>query len=104
VENGRNVGPGRHPSARQRGDVITMLTPGGPLVIVAPDPRARSLIASHLNAVRRYVETGDARRLRRFERLGIRFDDRTTVEFVTDPATIDRLAEGSALHFELYRR
>lgn len=100
----RSVGPGRHPSARPRHDVVTILTPDGPEVVIVSDPKGRSKIARHLNAVRRYVETGDPRRLREFDGVVLQFDDGRRLEFVTDPATLDRLAEGSALHFELYRR
>lgn len=100
----RIVGPGRHPSAGRRDLAITVLTPDGPIVIIAHDKETRSEIARHLNAVRRYVETGDDRRLQRFTSRRITLENGTKLEFVTDRATIDRFAEGSAIHFELYRR
>jgi hypothetical protein len=104
MSKGRRPGAGRHPSAPRRSDAIAILTPDGPVVAIVHNVRVRSEISRHLNAVRRYIETGDARRLRAFKGLRFGLDDDTQLEFVTDPATLDRLAEGSALHFELYRR
>jgi hypothetical protein len=99
----RRLGPGRHPSARRR-NVIAFLTPDGPTYLIVPNPDDRSTIARHLNAVRRYIETGISRDLKRFRGEGLAFADGTRLEFVTDLATIDRLAEGGELHYELYRR
>ena len=100
----RPVGPARHPSAGNRRNIVTVLSPRGPVPVIVPGRRARSLIASHLNAVRRYLELGDDRRLRQFEGRSLKFADGGRLELVTDRATIDRLAEGGAVHFELYRR
>ena len=100
----RQVGPGRHPSAKKRAYAITVLTPDGPMVVIVNNRKTRGEIARHLNAVRRYLEIGDDRRLREFEPSALVLDDGRRLEFVTDRATLDRLAEGSAIHFELYRR
>lgn len=100
----RRVGSGRHPSARRRSKVIRMLTPTGPVLLEVRSRMIRGQIAKHLNAVRRYLEIGDDRKLREFAPLALGLKDGRRIHFVTDPATLDRLAEGAAIHFELYRR
>jgi hypothetical protein len=98
------LGPGRHPSVRYRRRLIAMLTSEGPEYLIVADPSIRSWIARHWNAVRRYVETGDTRRLRVFRGRTVTLSDGSRLEFATDLATIDQLAEGGELHYELYRR
>ncbi len=98
------TGPGRHPSAGPRSNVVALLTPDGPTYLVVPDLDDRSAIAKHTNAVARYVETGISRDVKRFRGTYLLLVDGDRLEFVTDLATIDRLAEGGELHYELYRR
>jgi hypothetical protein len=81
---------------------ITVLTPDGPEVVIISIPETRSLIARHLNAVRRYLELGDDRRLADFEDVVVVVDGRE-IDLVSDPEVIDRLAEGGEVWFELYR-
>ncbi len=81
-----------------------MLTSRGAQYLIVGDPSIRSLIAKHLNSVSRYLETGDPSQLRPFVGRYLVLDDGSRLDFVTDLATIDRLAEGSELHYELYRR
>lgn len=82
---------------------MTVLTREGPVVVVVRDSRTASLLAAHANAVRAYIETGDEERLRRLRRRRIRVGGEE-IALVTDPVVLDRLAAGSELHYELYRR
>lgn len=100
----RRAGAGRHPSARYRRLMIALLTPEGPTYLLVPDPRTRSRIAKHANEVARYLETGVTRGLKRFAGAYLALADGSRLDFVTDLGTIDRLAEGGELHYELYRR
>jgi hypothetical protein len=104
MEKPRKPGAGRHPSARHRRLMIALLTPEGPTYLLVPDPRTRSRIAKHANAVDRYLVTGVTRGLRRFAGAHVVLVDGSRLDFVTDLGTIDRLAEGGELHYELYRR
>lgn len=82
---------------------ITVLTPNGPEVVIISDPGTRSTIARHLNAVRRYLELGDPRRLEELGEVVVVTDDGREIELVTDLAVIDYLARGGEVWFELYR-
>lgn len=82
---------------------ITVLTPDGPTVATVTKQADRSRVAKHLNSVRRYLELGDDRRLREFDGATVETASGERLELVTDLATIDRLAEGGEVWFELYR-
>ena len=99
----RRLGPSRHPSARRR-NVLAVLSPDGPVYLIVPDADDRSTIARHTNAVRRYIETGISRDVKRYRGFQFVLADGSRIDLVSDPATIDRLAEGGELHYELYRR
>jgi hypothetical protein len=83
---------------------MALLTDQGPIWVEPADRRARSTLARHLNAVRRYLEYGDDRRLREFEGQTVETRDGQRLPLLTDLDTIDRLAEGGEIHFEVYRR
>ena len=80
------------------------LTDQGPIWIEPADRGARSILARHLNAVRRYLEYGDDRRLREFAGQTVATRDGRRLPLLTDLTKIDRLAEGGEIHFEVYRR
>ena len=82
---------------------MTVLTAAGPTLLEIRDSRTASLVAEHANAVRHYLHTGDERRLVDLPRLTLRHHGET-VRLVTDADLIDRLAAGSELHYEVYRR
>lgn len=82
---------------------MAVLTPEGPEFVVIRDSRTATLVAEHANAVHHYLRTGDAGDLARLRRVRFRQGGRT-YELATDEDTLDRLAEGSELHYELYRR
>jgi hypothetical protein len=66
--------------------------------------RDRAIVAAHLNAVHRYLERGDPTRLLRYRGIQVTSSTGEVLDLVTDLATIDRLAEGGEIHYELYRR
>lgn len=73
---------------------ITVLTPDGALVMVVPSRADRKRISAHLNAVRRYLETGDATGLRTFEGITVETLRRERIELVADMSTVERLVDG----------
>jgi hypothetical protein len=76
---------------------IAARTPEGVKFINVAGSRRASLVARHSLAVDRYLETGNARALRRFagKRVG-------GVELVTDPTRIEELARRGVLDFEQF--
>ena len=81
---------------------MTALTPGGPVAVMAGDSRTASLLAEHANAVAKYIALGDEEPLARLRRHVVRIRGHPVV-LETDPARLDRLAQGGELHYELYR-
>ncbi len=78
-------------------------TPQGALPVTVRDSRTASRIAEHMNAVRIYVNTGDSSALDRFKAKTFQTGGKTYT-FITDPATLARLADAGALVIEgLYR-
>jgi hypothetical protein len=72
----------------------------GSLYVVVRLPTTASRIARYHNAVRRFVQTGDASKLRAF-RGGWIVDARGRIHrFLTDPAIIRRLARAGEFRFE----
>ncbi len=96
--------PARHPSAPRRHNEIKLPTKDGPVAEVVNTPFVRSDVARYWNAVKRYVEIGDDRRLHSYETKTIVLADGRRFPFITDLATLDRLAEGGVLAFEFYGR
>ncbi len=83
---------------------MTVLGPEGPVWVELRDSRIATLVAQHHNAVRHYIETGDTSWLDPFKGQTIRVRDGPSIELVTDPERLDRLAEGSELTYDVYLR
>lgn len=82
---------------------VEFLTPAGRVALPVRDSRSASEIARYMNAVRWYLETGDAGKLRRFRDRSVTVD-KLHYPFITDPDTLDRLAGAGELRFDsLYR-
>jgi hypothetical protein len=72
----------------------------GSFYVVVRSPRAASRIAKYHNAVRRFVQTGSASKLRAFKG-GFIVDDRGRRHpFLTDPAVIRRIARAGEFRFD----
>lgn len=63
------------------------------------DSRSAKRIAAYWNAVKTYIETGDASGLRRFRGKVVRVNKRG-YPFITDTGTLDRLADAGELAFD----
>jgi hypothetical protein len=74
---------------------MTAITPDGPALVEVRGSRAASLIGKHANAVRKFVETGDARDLHKFR--GKTVGGRS---LATDPEVLRRLARRGEVEFE----
>ena len=83
---------------------MTVLGPEGPVWVELRDSRIATLVAQHHNAVRHDIETGDTSWLDPFKGQTIRVRDGPSIELVTDPERLDRLAEGSELTYDVYLR
>lgn len=81
---------------------MTAVTPVGPVPVTVRDSRTASLLAEHANAVAKYIELGDEEPLGRLRRRVVRIRGQPVV-LETNPARLDRLAQGGELHYELYR-
>ncbi len=82
---------------------LHVITPQGTLPVTVRDSRTASRIAEYMNAVRTYVNTGDTSAPNRFKGKTFRAGGKTYT-LVTDPGTLDRLADAGVLAFEqLYR-
>jgi hypothetical protein len=77
---------------------MRFLTPRGYVKITTRDSEDASLIADYHNAVREYLISGSARALKRFEGWYIETAE-GEFDFVTDTATINRLARAGAVSF-----
>lgn len=82
---------------------MAVLTRAGPVAVTVRDSRTASLLAEHANAVTAYRDKGDELPLQRLRRRAIRIRGQR-LTLATDPVVLDRLAAGSELHYELYRR
>lgn len=63
------------------------------------DSRSAKRISAYWNAVQRYLETGDDSQLRRFRGKSVRVNKQAHA-FITDTATLDRLADAGELSFD----
>jgi hypothetical protein len=79
---------------------MRMLTPQGEIDVTVRNSRDARRIARHHNAVRKFVMTrgGDTSKLRPFVGKTLKAGGETYT-FLTDPATINRLARAGELHF-----
>jgi hypothetical protein len=79
-------------------------TPRGQIEIIVRSSRTASAIGEYLNAVRKYLNTGNTSALARFRNKSFRSADGVKHEFTTDPASLNRLADAGILAIEgLYR-
>jgi len=106
----RHAGPvlkrddwGRYTAKASDRLVRPMLVPtlDGLMTLDVRDSRTASKIAAYHNAVKRYLDTGDDRALRRFagRRGGVTVAKRF-YPFITDTAILDRLADAGELAFD----
>ncbi len=82
---------------------MTVLTPTGPQAVTVRDSRAALKLSAQSNAVRAYLRWGDLDALQDLRGDSITIGGRR-YQLALDPLTLDRLAEGGEVHFELYRR
>lgn len=74
-------------------------TETGVIGLDVKDSRSAKRIAAYWNAVKRYTETGDASDLRNFRGKSVRVNNQTYA-FITDTATLDRLADAGEFAFD----
>lgn len=72
----------------------------GQLSVEPANSREASKLAQYWAAVRQYLQDGDVRPLRRFERMRLRLRDKSVRRFVTDPDRLDDLARAGEVSFE----
>ncbi len=75
---------------------LNFLTPRGPVPVTVYDSRRATDIAEYMNAVRKYVRTGDTSKLERFKDKSFVTAGRVR-RFVTDPDVLDELADAGSL-------
>jgi hypothetical protein len=82
---------------------LHFITPQGTVVITVKDSRTASRIAEHMNAVRAFTNSGDLAPLDAFKEETFEVDG-VTYMFVTDPATLETLADAGVLSIDrLYK-
>lgn len=79
--------------------VIRLPTKSGVVELEIRDSRSASKIGEYMNAVRTYLETGDASALRRFRHQSVT-SGKVTYRFLTDPKSLDALGAAGVLEFE----
>src|ERR1022692_1964012 len=75
-------------------------TPGGTIPITVHDSRIASRIGEHMNAIRAYRNYGDSSALESFRGETFEAEGGVTYEFVTDLATLHRLADAGHPPFQ----
>jgi hypothetical protein len=75
---------------------LNFWTSGGTITVTVYDSRTATDIAEYMNAVRKYVRTGDTSGLERFKNKSFVADGRVR-RFVTDPDVLDELADAGSL-------
>jgi hypothetical protein len=78
---------------------VRFITPRGVIPLDVRDSRSATRVAEHWNAVRRFIETGDERPLRRFRGKSVT-SNKLAYPFVTDLETLKRLANVGELRFD----
>ena len=103
----RKDSSGRY-QAKKSDKLLRMLmvpTREGPREIAMRDSRQASLLGEYWNAVHRYLATGDASRIKKFEGKQITDADGKHVALLTTLAELDRLGSAGVMTFEsLYAR
>jgi hypothetical protein len=73
--------------------------------IAVRSSRASTQLALYSNALQRYLQTGDASRLRKFQNIEIKDASGQKIELLTDLSALNRLGSAGVLSFEsLYAR
>ena len=79
---------------------VNFITPKGKLAGTVHDSRTASALGEHLNAVKTFINNrGDSSALEKFEGKSFRISGQV-YPFVTDPETLERLADAGELVFE----
>jgi hypothetical protein len=82
---------------------LNVLTPSGTVAVTVRASGTASRIAEYMNAVRTYVNKGELSALARFSGKSFRASG-ASYTFVTDPDTLERLADAGVMAIEqLYR-
>lgn len=78
---------------------MAFYTDAGHITLDVRDSRSAAAIGRYMNAVRRYLETGDARPLRKFWGKSVTVD-KCAYRFITDTNELDALAGAGELRFD----
>lgn len=82
--------------------MLNVPTAAGPVPLPVRDSRTATRLGRYWNAVQDYLETGSSAGLRSFRSKGVTIQ-KHYYPLITDPTTLDRLADGGLLHFsDLY--
>lgn len=85
--------------------LVMITTPEGSREIAVRGSKQVSLLAEYWNALHRYLQTGDASRLKEFQGKQIKDANGVDVLLMTDLAALNRLGSAGVLSFEsLYAR
>ena len=98
---------GRYVAKRTDRLLRVLQIPGkdGPRDVAVRNSREATILGEHSSALRKYISTGDASDLKRFEGVSVSDVSGVRVPLLTDLAEIDRLAGAGVLSFEsLYAR
>lgn len=85
--------------------VLSIPTPDGTRSIALRGSKQASLLGEYWNAVHRYLQTGDASKLKEFRGQTLKDASGVDVPLLVDPAALNRLGSAGVLSFEsLYAR
>jgi hypothetical protein len=85
--------------------LVMIPTPEGPREIAVRGSKQVSLLGEYWNALHRYLQTGDASRLKDFQGKQIKDANGVDVPLMTDLSVLNRLGAAGVLSFEsLYAR
>ncbi len=79
---------------------MAFYTPEGLVYVEPANSKEARKLAEYMNAVKRYMETGDDRMLRKFRGKMLRLRNKTYIPLLTDQEALKRLAEAGELSFE----
>lgn len=93
--------------ARRNDKLLRMLvipSPQGLIEVAVRDSEVASKIAEYSDAVKKYLQTGDASRLKKFRRMKLLDEKGKRIKLVTDLTELQKLGSAGVLSFEsLYR-
>jgi hypothetical protein len=79
---------------------MNFLDEHGLVAVEVANAHEASKLAAYWEAVQEYLQTGEARPLRHYERIRLLLRDKSVRRFVTDLYILDRLAKAGELSFE----